>query len=167
MITNERHFLFFKSRSLHPTSNILKHLSKEISMSDVLIIAVWLSPWLCPLALVRSCPTQQWEQILCAMFLNHRAMMWKFWPRVYDVWEYFEILTRGIWCLEIFWNFDPWYLMFGNMNVFFNCLYLETTQRNSAWSSLPYWYWDPMFINWWRACYYQIIFAHLYNCHKE
>ena len=28
----------------------------------------------------------------------------KFWPVVYDVWKYFEILTHGIWCLEI-WMF--------------------------------------------------------------
>ena len=24
---------------------------------------------------------------------------------------------------------------------------LDTTHRNSAWSSLPYWYWEPMLIN--------------------
>ena len=29
----------------------------------------------------------------------------------------------------------------------FGWISLETTQRNSAWSSFPYWYWDPILIN--------------------
>ena len=30
MIANERNFVFFKSRTLHPASDILKHLKKEV-----------------------------------------------------------------------------------------------------------------------------------------
>ena len=94
-VANERHFLFFKSRTLHPASDILKHLKKEVKHFGCVDYFCLTFTFALSVGFGSLMPDPAVGANSLRKVSQSQSNYVIFWPMVYDVWKYFDTLTQG------------------------------------------------------------------------
>ena len=95
-VANERHFLFFKSRTLHPASDILKHLKKEVKHFGCVDYFCLTFTFALSVGFGSLMPDPAVGANSLRNVFQSQGIDVKFRPRVDNAWKYFDILAQGI-----------------------------------------------------------------------